>query len=234
MLEVRDVDIHYGEAQALNHVNLVVEPHEIVAVLGSNGAGKTTLVKGIVGIQPVSAGTISCDENVISDLAPHRVVTHGVAVVPEGRRLFPAMTVLENLQIGAYSRAARRELRDSLTWVTELFPILAERKTQQAGSLSGGQQQMLALGRALMARPRYLLLDEPSLGLAPIIVDQMFTLIETIHEAGVGILIVEQNVDRTLELCHRGYVLEDGQVILQGTRADLLASDRVRQAYLAL
>jgi branched-chain amino acid transport system ATP-binding protein len=161
-------------------------------------------------------------------------VEHGVAVVPEGRRLFPAMTVLENLELGAYSRSARSHLQESLDWVFSLFPILAERRVQRAGSLSGGQQQMLALGRALMARPRYLLMDEPSLGLAPIVVDQLFDLIDTIHQAGLGILIVEQNVERTLDLCQRGYVLEEGKVIMEGSRAELLASARVRQAYLAL
>lgn len=234
MLEVADIDVHYGEAQAIDQVSLTVAPDEIVAVLGSNGAGKTTVVKAIAGIHPVSVGTISCDRQVISELPPHRVVEHGVAVVPEGRRLFPAMTVLENLELGAYSRPARSHLEESLTWVFSLFPILAERRVQRAGSLSGGQQQMLALGRALMARPRYLLMDEPSLGLAPIVVDQLFDLIDTIHQAGLGILIVEQNVERTLDLCQRGYVLEEGKVIMEGSRAELLASARVRKAYLAL
>jgi branched-chain amino acid transport system ATP-binding protein len=234
MLEVSEIDVHYGEAQAIDQVSLNVAADEIVAVLGSNGAGKTTVVNAIAGIHPLSAGMISCDGQVISELPTYRVVEHGVAVVPEGRRLFPAMTILENLELGAYSRSARAHLRESLSWVFNLFPILAERRWQRAGSLSGGQQQMLALGRALMARPRYLLMDEPSLGLAPIIVDQLFNLIDAIHQAGLGILIVEQNVERTLDLCQRGYVLEEGRMIMQGSREDLLASARVRQAYLSL
>lgn len=234
MLTVHELDVYYGEAQALESVTLEVQRNEIVAVLGSNGAGKTTLVRSICGIQPTAGGSVTLDDRVISTLAPHKVVSEGVALVPEGRKLFTRMTVLENLELGAYSPKARSDFRDSLQSVYELFPLLAERSQQQAGTLSGGQQQMLAIGRALMAKPSFLLLDEPSLGLAPIIVDALFDLVVKIHESGVGILMVEQNVARTLDICQRGYVLDEGRVVMQGSRDELINSDRVRQAYLAL
>jgi branched-chain amino acid transport system ATP-binding protein len=234
MLEVRGIDVYYGEAQALRDVSLTVGTREIVAVLGSNGAGKTTLVSAIAGVLPCRRGSIHLDGQVLTDLPRHRVSAAGVALVPEGRRLFTRMTVRENLQIGAYAPAARRELESSLDDVHSLFPILADRADQKAGTLSGGQQQMLAIGRALMTRPRYLLLDEPSLGLAPIIVDDLFDLIEKVHQSGIGVLVVEQNVVRALEVSTRGYVLAEGHVALEGTREELLGSERVRQAYLAI
>jgi branched-chain amino acid transport system ATP-binding protein len=234
MLEVEGVDVFYGEAQALDDVSLTLGPDEIVAVLGSNGAGKTTLVSAIAGVLPCRSGRIRLDDKVLTDLPRHQVSAAGVAIVPEGRRLFTRMTVRENLQIGAYSREARRRMQESLDEVHQLFPILADRSDQKAGTLSGGQQQMVAIGRALMTRPRYLLLDEPSLGLAPIIVDTVFDLIEKVHESGIGVLMVEQNVNRALEVCGRGYVLAEGSVVLEGTRDELLGSDRVRQAYLAI
>ena len=234
MLEVSDIDVYYGEAQALRSVSLVLGPQEIVAVLGSNGAGKTTLVNAIAGVLPCRRGSICLEGHVLTDLPRYRVSATGVAVVPEGRRLFTRMTVRENLEIGAYARDARQQMQASLSQVHDLFPILADRADQQAGTLSGGQQQMLAIGRALMTRPRYLLLDEPSLGLAPIIVDVVFDLIEKVHRSGIGVLMVEQNVGRALDVCRRGYVLEEGRVVLTGSRDELLGSDRVRQAYLAI
>jgi branched-chain amino acid transport system ATP-binding protein len=174
------------------------------------------------------------DDRVLTDLPRHKVSAAGVAIVPEGRRLFTRMTVRENLQIGAYAPEARRQMQETLEEVHDLFPILADRADQRAGTLSGGQQQMLAIGRALMTRPRYLLLDEPSLGLAPIIVDTLFDLIEKVHRSGHGVLLVEQNVVRALEVSSRGYVLAEGRVVLEGTRDELLGSERVRQAYLAI
>jgi branched-chain amino acid transport system ATP-binding protein len=234
MLKVSDIDVYYGEAEALRSVSLTIGPQEIVAVLGSNGAGKTTLVNAIAGVLPSRCGSICVDDQVLTDLPRHRVSATGVAIVPEGRRLFTRMTVRENLEIGAYAREARQHMQASLSQVHDLFPILADRADQQAGTLSGGQQQMLAIGRALMTRPRYLLLDEPSLGLAPIIVDVLFDLIEKVHRSGIGVLMVEQNVERALDVCLRGYVLEEGRVVLSGSREELLGSDRVRQAYLAI
>lgn len=234
MLEVCDIDVFYGEAEALHQVSLTIASHEIVAVLGSNGAGKTTLVSAIAGVLPCRGGLISLDGQILTDLPRHRVSAAGVAIVPEGRRLFTQMTVRENLQIGAYAPEARRKMQESLGEVHDLFPILADRADQKAGTLSGGQQQMLAIGRALMTRPRYLLLDEPSLGLAPIIVDTVFDLIERVHQSGISVLMVEQNVGRALEVCGRGYVLEEGRVVMEGSRDELLGSDRVRKAYLAI
>jgi branched-chain amino acid transport system ATP-binding protein len=234
MLEVSGISVFYGEAEALRDVSLTVGPQEIVAVLGSNGAGKTTLVGAIAGVLPCRAGRITLDDRVLTDLPRHKVSAAGVAIVPEGRRLFTRMTVRENLQIGAYAPEARRQMQETLEEVHDLFPILADRADQKAGTLSGGQQQMLAIGRALMTRPRYLLLDEPSLGLAPIIVDTLFDLIEKVHRSGLGVLLVEQNVVRALEVSSRGYVLAEGRVVLEGTRDELLGSERVRQAYLAI
>ena len=234
MLEVQSVDVFYGDAQALHSVSMEMGANEIVAVLGSNGAGKTTLVKAISGIHPLRRGTVLVDGVSLTDLRPHQISSTGVAVVPEGRRLFTRMTVRENLEIGAYARAARRDLQRSLEQVYDLFPLLFERSEQKAGTLSGGQQQMLAIGRGLMAQPRYLLLDEPSLGLAPIIVDTMFDMITRVHSSGIGVLIVEQNVARALDICQRGYVLEDGRAVLDGDAQELLVSERVRRAYLAI
>ena len=234
MLEVQSVDVFYGDAQALHGVSLEMGTNEIVAVLGSNGAGKTTLVKAISGIHPLRHGTVLVDGVSLTELRPHQISSTGVAVVPEGRRLFTRMTVRENLEIGAYARAARRDLQRSLEQVYDLFPLLFERSEQKAGTLSGGQQQMLAIGRGLMAQPRYLLLDEPSLGLAPIIVDTMFDMITRVHSSGIGVLIVEQNVARALDICQRGYVLEEGRAVLDGDAQELLVSERVRRAYLAI
>jgi branched-chain amino acid transport system ATP-binding protein len=234
MLEVRAVSAAYGEAEVLHEVSLTVPEGQIVALLGPNGAGKTTLVKAIARLLPIRGGEVTVGDVDLQRLPRHRVVEAGVAVVPEGRRLFTQMTVEENLLLGAYSKAARGELKPSLALVYDRFPRLQERANQRAGTLSGGEQQMLALGRALMARPRFLLMDEPSLGLSPLLTSQMFELIEGVIELGVGVLLVEQNVARTLEIAQYGYVLEQGRIVQRGDREELLGSERIREAYLAL
>ena len=234
MLEVADIHVSYGDARVLHGVSLRVGMGEIVALLGPNGAGKTTLAKAVVGLLPVRSGRVRLGDTELTSLDRHDIVAYGVAIVPEGRRLFPRLTVRENLEVGAYTRAARARLGESLARVYDLFPVLRDRERQAAGTLSGGEQQMVALGRGLMADPRFLLMDEPSLGLSPLLVERMFALIEQIAELGVGVLLVEQNVARTLEIAGRGYVLEQGTVVEAGSREELLRSARVREAYLAL
>ena len=234
MLEVQSLHAFYGEAVALSGVDLRLDSGEIVCVVGPNGAGKSTLVNAIGGLHRSTRGSIVMDGRDLTRLPAHRVCDAGIAVVPEGRRIFPMMTVLENLDLGAYRRAARPTRTERLEWVRELFPRLAERSSQLAGSLSGGEQQMLAVGRALMANPRVLLMDEPSLGLAPVIIDELFTTIGTINEAGVSVLLVEQNVDRALRLASRGYLLAEGRVALSGTSAELAGSEVMRRTVLGL
>jgi branched-chain amino acid transport system ATP-binding protein len=234
LLEARGLSVAYGDAPAIWDVSLRVGAGEVVSVIGPNGAGKTTLVNTIAGLQRARAGALALDGVDLGRLRSHLVCRHGVALVPEGRRLFARMSVEENLELGAYRGAARRLRAESLGRVYRLFPILRERRRQIAGSLSGGQQQMVAIGRALMARPRLLLLDEPSLGLAPALVDQMFEIIRTIHGEGVAILLVEQNVARALEIASRVYVLEEGRVVAEGPAATLRDDARIRQAYLGL
>jgi branched-chain amino acid transport system ATP-binding protein len=234
MLEVEGLHAFYGEAVALSGVGLRLDAGEIVCVVGPNGAGKSTLVNAIGGIHRATRGTIAMDGKSLVRLSAHRVCDAGIAVVPEGRRIFPQMSVLENLDLGAYRRAARRTRDEKLAWVYELFPRLRERSGQIAGSLSGGEQQMVAIGRALMANPRVLLMDEPSLGLAPVVVDEVFETIRVIHEAGVSVLLVEQNVDRALKLASRGYLLAEGRVVLEGPSRDLARSDVMRRTVLGL
>ena len=234
MLEVSGLDAFYGDALALQSLDLRVDDREIVSVVGPNGAGKSTLVNVLAGLHRSRRGRISMDGEDIGAVAGHRVCDRGIAIVPEGRRLFPRMTVGENLELGAYRGAARRSRHERLAWVHELFPRLAERPRQLAGSLSGGEQQMLAIGRALMAQPKLLLLDEPSLGLAPIIVDEVFDVVRTIHEAGVAVLLVEQNVDRALEISSRAYLLIEGRVALEGPASELRTSTEVRRTVLGL
>jgi branched-chain amino acid transport system ATP-binding protein len=234
LLEVGSLDAFYGEATALRGVDLRVGRGEIVSVVGPNGAGKSTLVNVIAGVHRARRGRLTFDGVDMAPVPGHRVCDTGIAIVPEGRRLFPRMTVLENLELGAYRGAARSVRATRLAWVHELFPRLAERTGQLAGSLSGGEQQMVAIGRALMADPRLLLLDEPSLGLAPVIVDEVFDVIRTIHEAGVAVLLVEQNVDRALEISDRAYLLIEGEVTLEGSAAELRESPEVRRTVLGL
>jgi branched-chain amino acid transport system ATP-binding protein len=234
MLEVRNVSAAYGDAEVLHDVSLDVEEGEIVALLGPNGAGKTTLVKAMARLVPLSQGDVVLDGASLQDVAQHRIAEAGLAIVPEGRRLFTRMTVEENLEMGAYGKVARADLQASLELVYGLFPVLNDRRSQRAGTLSGGEQQMVALGRGLMAKPTYLLMDEPSLGLSPLLVETMFGLITDVVALGVGVLLVEQNVARTLDIAGRGYVLEQGRIVQSGDRDELLGSERIRAAYLAL
>jgi branched-chain amino acid transport system ATP-binding protein len=234
VLDVGGLDVRYGEAHALWGVDLTVGDGEVVCIVGSNGAGKTTLVQAIAGMLPIASGSVRIGETDVAGQPAHIVCRSGVAIVPEGRRIFPGLTVSDNLDLGAYRRDARRFHADSLAWVHTLFPRLQERFGQLAGSLSGGEQQMLAIGRALMARPRLLLMDEPSLGLAPVIVDEVFDVIETIKGTGVSVLLVEQNVERALEIADRGYLLSEGRIVLEGRATDLISNDELRQAVLGV
>jgi branched-chain amino acid transport system ATP-binding protein len=234
MLEVVGLDAGYGGALALRSVDLAVRSGEVVAVIGPNGAGKSTLVNVLAGLHRARAGRVEMDGVDITALDGHRVCEQGIVIVPEGRRLFPRMTVRENLELGAYRRSARPRRDETLAWVHELFPRLAERSTQSAGSLSGGEQQMVAIGRALMAQPRALLLDEPSLGLAPVVIDDVFDAISAVHAAGVSVLLVEQNVDYALALASRAYLLVEGQVAMAGSAAEILRSEAMRRTGLGL
>jgi branched-chain amino acid transport system ATP-binding protein len=233
-LDVRGLAIAYGDAPAVWDATLTVGPGEIVAVIGPNGAGKSTLVNTIAGLQRARAGRLRFGEVDLGTVPAHLVCRHGIALVPEGRRLFTRMSVEENLEMGGYRGEARRARDVTLERVYGLFPILRERRRQLAGALSGGQQQMVAIGRALMARPRLLLLDEPSLGLAPAVVDQMFEIIRAINAEGVAVLLVEQNVVRALDLAARAYVLEEGRMVADGPSALLRQQSRIREAYLGL
>ncbi|MFN8523299.1 MAG: ABC transporter ATP-binding protein [Chloroflexota bacterium] len=234
MLEVSGVQARYGDLPALWGVTLEVRAGEIVALIGPNGAGKTTLMRTIAGLHAPSNGSIILDGEPIHGLRANRIAERGVILVPEGRRLFGTMTVQENLEIGAYSPRARAERHRSLANVHAIFPILAERRSQVAGTLSGGQQQMLAIGRALMGLPRLLMLDEPSLGLAPVVVQQIFSVMRDVHSRGVTVLLVEQNAHLALEMADRAYVIERGRVVRSGTGQELLGSEDVQRAYLGL
>jgi branched-chain amino acid transport system ATP-binding protein len=232
MLEVKNVATDYGDVRALWDVSLDVASGEIVALIGPNGAGKTTLMHTIVGLLRPSAGTISFEGQPLHTLGPHTIVERGTILVPEGRHIFASMRVWENLEIGAFSPRARRERSETLRRVFDIFPILSERRDQVAGTLSGGQQQMLAIGRALMGLPRMLLLDEPSLGLAPLIVRDIFGVLRQINSQGVTILLVEQNARMALQLADRAYVLEQGRIAGSATGREMLADADVRRAYL--
>jgi len=234
MLEVDNINVFYGDLQALWDVSFRINDGEIVVIAGSNGAGKTTILKTISGLLHPKSGTINLVGRKIDKNPPHSIVDLGVAHIPEGRRLFPYMTVLENLEIGAYTRRAREKKNETLEWVYQLFPILKERKNQLAGTLSGGERQMLAVGRGLMSRPKLLMLDEPSLGLAPKLVLTVFDIVKKINKEGVTILLVEQNVRHALEIANRAYVLETGKITLEGKGKKLLASDYVKKAFLGL
>lgn len=234
MLRVRDVQICHGRVPAVHDVSLDVEAGRIVAIVGANGSGKSTLLRAVAGLLPVSRGEILLEGQPIQRLPAHRRVRLGLALVPEGRHLFPRHTVQRNLELGAYTRRDRAEIQASLERVYGIFPVLADRRAQAAGTLSGGEQQMVAIARGLMSSPRLLMLDEPSWGIAPILVNKIFDTVGAIHRAGVSILLVEQNVPRALSLADRAYVLQTGRVVLQGTGKELLGSDLVRRAYLAL
>jgi branched-chain amino acid transport system ATP-binding protein len=234
LLEVQNLSVAYGDVRVLHGVSLRVGQGEIVSLVGANGAGKTTTLRAVSGLLPVLEGAVAFDGQPITGLAPSRIVERGLAHVPEGRQLFTNMSVHENLEMGAYLPGARSEMTRTLAWVTGLFPRLAERRGQQAGTLSGGEQQMLAIARALMSRPRLLILDEPSLGLAPIVVKAIFEAIVRINTEGTTVLLVEQNLVQSLRLSHRGYVLETGRIVLQGSGAELLANPHTRKAFLGV
>jgi len=235
MLELRNVSIHHGKRQAVNELSLQVQAGEIVTLVGGNGAGKTTTLKAISGLLPLSGGEIWWDGQRINGLGSHQILAKGVAHVPEGRLLFKDMTVLAHLQLGNLrSPQGKHGLADSLKHMFTLFPILEERQQQLAGTLSGGQQQMLAIARGLMAKPRLLMLDEPSLGLAPIVVDTLADIIRLLHSQGMSILLVEQRVDLALQLAQRAYVMENGRITLSGDAAEMRTRPEVRQAYLGM
>jgi len=234
LLELDGVDAHYGRIQALRGVTMKVEKGEIVALIGSNGAGKTTTLRTISGLMHPSAGTIKFDGKEITRTPASQIVGLGISQSPEGRRLFPRMSVVDNLFMGAYSRNDKAGITSDMENVFKLFPRLQERRMQISGTLSGGEQQMLAMGRALMAKPKVMLLDEPSLGLAPILQETIFSIVREINSQGTTVLLVEQNATKALEVAHRGYVLETGVVGLQGTGKELLASEEVQKAYLGM
>jgi branched-chain amino acid transport system ATP-binding protein len=234
MLELADVAAGYGTFQALFGVSLEVRAGEAVAVIGPNGAGKTTLLRVISKLIGINAGEVRLEGTSLASVPAHRIIELGVAHVPEHRRLFPRLTVEDNLRIGAFTPAARARFAERLAYVFELFPRLAERRAQMAGTLSGGEQQMCAIGRGLMSGPKLLLLDEPSAGLAPVIVQQVFALVQRIRAEGFTVLIVEQNIQQVLKVVDRAYLLETGQIKLTGTASELLASDDIRRAYIGL
>ena len=234
LLELHDIDTFYGRVQALRRVSLRLDMGEVVALIGSNGAGKTTTLRTISGLVKPAGGRIVFDGEDITETAASRVVRLGICQSPEGRRLFPRMTVRDNLMMGAYARRERSGVGEDLERVYTLFPRVKERLGQLAGTLSGGEQQMVAVARALMARPKVLMLDEPSLGLAPILQDLIFSTVVEINQQGTPVLLVEQNANKALEIAHRGYVLETGSIVKGGTGQELLASDEVQKAYLGM
>ena len=232
MLELKDIHTYYGQIRAVQGISITVNEGEMVCLIGANGAGKSTTLMTVSGIYSPVQGSIQFEGKDITRTSAEERVTLGISQVPEGRLVFPDLSVLENLELGAYSRTDKQSIRADLDRIFQSFPVLQERRRQRGGSLSGGEQQMLAIGRALMSRPRLLLLDEPSLGLAPLIVKQIFEIIEQINNDGTTILLVEQNAQLALQMTDRGYVMETGEISMEGTSADLLADERVRQAYL--
>jgi branched-chain amino acid transport system ATP-binding protein len=231
LLEVRDLHVAYGPIEAVRGVSFDVDAGQVVALIGSNGAGKTTTLRTLSGLHRPKAGEIRLDGDRIDDMAAHEIVARGVAHAPEGRRLFGRMTVRENLDLGAYRRSDG-DVEADVTMVYDLFPVLSERRSQAAGTLSGGEQQMLAIGRALMSRPRLLMLDEPSMGLSPLVMRTIFSTLAQLKERGTTLLLVEQNAQAALALADHGHVLETGRIVLSGTAADLLGDEGVRKAYL--
>ena len=230
LLYIKDLKVSYGGIEAIKGISLSVEKGEIVTLIGANGAGKSTTLRAISGLVPIREGTITYDGQVISGQSPQKIVAEGIGMVPEGRRVFPNLTVLENLKIGAYLR--KDDLAPDIEHVYQLFPRLKERSWQPAGTLSGGEQQMLAVGRAMMMRPKLLMMDEPSLGLAPLVIRDIFRIIQTLHEEGITILLVEQNANAALRIADSAYVLETGNITLHGTGKELLDNPQVKEAYL--
>ncbi len=232
MLKIKNLNTFYGEIQIIWGISFSIKEGEIVTLLGSNGSGKSTTIKTILGIHRAKSGSITFQDQEITRLATYQIVELGISMVPEGKNIFPYMTVQENLEIGAYPSKARKHLSKAIHWVFDIFPILYDKRNQTAGTLSGGIQQMLAIGRGLMSHPKLLILDEPSLGLAPLIVRELFEVIKTIHKEGVSILLVEQNVMTSLKVASRGYILEGGRIKLEGSASELLQNDYVKKLYL--
>ena len=232
MLEVEKIDVFHGEIQALWQVSIKIEAGELVSLIGANGAGKSTIVESISGLLPLADGSIKFDGMSLDKEPAHRIVEHGICLIPEERGIFPGMSVLENLELGAFTPVSRRVRHETLDFVYELFPVLKSRRSQKAGTMSGGEQQMLAIGRALMAKPRLLMCDEPSLGLAPIVVKNIFKVIKQINRAGVSVLLVEQNVRAALGLSQRAYIVENGRITAEGLSQILLQDKKVKDAYL--
>ncbi|MDH6365431.1 branched-chain amino acid transport system ATP-binding protein [Enterococcus sp. PF1-24] len=232
MLKVENLSVHYGMIQAVREVSFEVKQGEIVSLIGANGAGKTTILRTISGLVRPSNGTITFEGNEINKTSPQKIVADGLSQVPEGRHVFPGLTVQENLEMGAFLRKDNEQIKADFEGVFEKFPILKERRNQDSATLSGGEQQMLAMGRALMSKPKLLLLDEPSMGLAPIFIREIFKTIQEIQAQGTTVLLIEQNAKMALSIADRGYVLETGQIVLKGTGAELLASEEVKKAYL--
>lgn len=233
ILEVKDLEVYYGVIQAIRGISFEVNQGEIIALIGANGAGKTTTLQTITGLIPSKFGKIFYEGKDITKIPGHKLVSMGIAHVPEGRRVFASLSVLQNLKLGAYTRSDKKELEDTLQMIYKRFPRLEERKNQMAGTLSGGEQQMLAMGRALMSHPKLIVLDEPSMGLSPIYVNEIFDIIQKINEDGVTVLLVEQNAKKALSIANRAYVLETGSIALSGDAAKLMNDDSVKKAYLS-
>ena len=233
ILEVKDLEVYYGVIQAIRGISFEVKQGEIIALIGANGAGKTTTLQTITGLIPSKSGKIFYEGKDITKIPGHKLVSMGIAHVPEGRRVFASLSVLQNLKLGAYTRSDKKELEDTLQMIYKRFPRLEERKNQMAGTLSGGEQQMLAMGRAMMSHPKLIVLDEPSMGLSPIYVNEIFDIIQKINEDGVTVLLVEQNAKKALSIANRAYVLETGSIALSGDAAKLMNDDSVKKAYLS-
>ncbi|MFQ7309896.1 MAG: ABC transporter ATP-binding protein [Mediterraneibacter sp.] len=232
MLEVKDLEVYYGVIQAIKGVSFQVNQGEVIALIGANGAGKTTILHTITGLLAPKKGSVMFEGKEITKVPAHKIVSMGMAHVPEGRRVFAELSVYENLKMGAYTRKDRAEIDESLQNVYKRFPRLEERKNQMAGTLSGGEQQMLAMGRALMSKPKIILMDEPSMGLSPILVNEIFDIIQAVSESGTTVLLVEQNAKKALSIADRAYVLETGNIVLEGKAKDLLENDSIKKAYL--
>lgn len=232
MLSIKDLQVYYGVIQAIKGISFEVNEGEIIALIGANGAGKTTILHTVSGLIPAKSGSVQFEGKELTKTAPHKIVQMGMAHVPEGRRVFQELTVFENLKLGAYTRKDKAEVDRSLKMVYERFPRLEERKKQVAGTLSGGEQQMLAMGRALMSSPKIILMDEPSMGLSPLLVSEIFDIIKSINESGTTVLLVEQNAKKALSIADRAYVLETGNIVLEGGAKDLMNDDSIKKAYL--
>lgn len=232
MLEIKDIQVYYGMIQAIKGVSFHVDEGEVVALIGANGAGKTTILHTISGLLSPKSGSVLFEGKDITKVPGHKIVSMGMAHVPEGRRVFAQLTVLQNLKMGAYTRKNKEEIQQTLQTVFERFPRLEERQNQPAGTLSGGEQQMLAMGRALMSHPKIILMDEPSMGLSPIFVNEIFDIIQAVRDSGTTVLLVEQNARKALSIADRAYVLETGKIVLDGKAADLLENDSIKKAYL--